>query len=145
MIAAAAGVAEGTLFRVFDDKDALLAAAVEQALHTSEIESALAHLSPELELDRLLDEVVVVLQRGYADAWRLLRHLPLKQDWEPARELPELQRLLQPHAAALRVTPRRAAAQVAAVTLAMSHPSIYPGGPAPAAEITSLLLNGLLR
>src|SRR5258708_12837417 len=47
-IADAAGIAEGTIFRVFADKDELIAAVVEMALDAGPLERALAtiHLSP---------------------------------------------------------------------------------------------------
>lgn len=145
MIASAAGVAEGTLFRAFPDKEALISAAVDAALDARDTQRALAAVDPGLPLPQLLLEVVTILQRDYVDTWRILRHLPPSQEWAAAQEVPELVELLSGHRKALRVPPRRAAAQTAAVTLALSHPSIYPGGPAPADQIVTLLLEGVSR
>jgi AcrR family transcriptional regulator len=142
-IAAAAGVAEGTLFRVFPDKDALVRAAVEAACDPAGTESALAAIDPTLPLGQLLFQVVTVLQREYAQAWRVMSAAPPDGDWEKARPLPALVSLLSPHRGELALTPARSAGQVAAVTLALSHPAIYPGAPAPASEVVTLLLNGL--
>ena len=62
-IAEAAGVAEGTLFRVFEDKEAIIDAAVEEFLDPEPFRAALRRIDPtlplelkiELILDRLLD------------------------------------------------------------------------------------------
>ncbi len=56
-IADAAGVAEGTLFRVFDDKVALLVAAIARALDPEPVVGAIRALSP----DRPLADVLVAL------------------------------------------------------------------------------------
>jgi len=142
-IAAAAGVAEGTLFRVFPDKEALIQAAVQAACDPAATEAALAGLDPDVPLAELVAQVVRILQRDYAEAWRVLSAVPPGREWGQANELPSLVALLTPHRRRLAVTPRKAAAQIAAVTLAMSHPSIYPGGPASVREIVTLLLGGL--
>lgn len=142
-IATAAGVAEGTLFRVFDDKDALLRAVIEAACDPGATEAALAALDPSVSLRDLVGAVVRILQRDYAQAWRVLAAAPPVREWGSATELPALVELLVPHRDELAVPVRRAAKQIAAVTLAMSHPSIYPGGPAPRGEIVDLLMGGL--
>lgn len=144
-IAAAAGVAEGTLFRVFPDKDALLRAAVEAACDPADTESALDAIDAGLPLHELLLQVVMVLQRDYAQAWRVMSASPPDGGWEKARPLPALVRLLSARRTELASTPARSAGQVAAVTLALSHSAIYPGAPAPAGEVVTLLLQGLVR
>lgn len=63
-LAAAAGVAEGTLFRVFPDKAALVRAAVEQALDPAPILTDLAAIDPTLDLRPALTSAVrAVLRR----------------------------------------------------------------------------------
>ena len=144
-IAAAAGVAEGTLFRVFTDKDALLRAVIDAACDPAETEAALRALDPDVPLRDLVSSVVTILQRDYRQAWQVLSAVPPMGEWGAASELPSLVSLLTPHRTALSVPVRRAAKQIAAVTLAMSHTSIYPGGPAAPSEIVDLLMGGLAR
>ena len=49
-IAEAAGVAEGTIFRVFVDKETLIEAAVEQAFDPAPVEAELRAIDPTLSL-----------------------------------------------------------------------------------------------
>lgn len=70
-IAEAAGIAEGTIFGVFPDKEALVRAAVQAALDTGPTERALAAIDRSLALEEQLAEAVGILQRRFANIWRL--------------------------------------------------------------------------
>src|SRR5690242_3889393 len=74
-VADAAGVAEGTLFRVFPDKDALLAAVVDAAVDTSATETAIEAIDPDLPFEERLEEAVDIMQRRLLEIWRLLSAL----------------------------------------------------------------------
>src|SRR5713101_3013811 len=50
-IAEAAGIAEGTIFRAFADKDEVIAAVLEAALDQEPLETALANIDPHLEFE----------------------------------------------------------------------------------------------
>lgn len=60
-IADAAGVAEGTLFRVFDDKKALIVAAIARALDPEPVVAALTAVDRGRDLDAVLLDLVDVL------------------------------------------------------------------------------------
>ncbi len=60
-VARAAGIAEGTLFRVFEDKDALLAACLAHVADTREVEAAIAAIDAERLAPAVLRAVDVVL------------------------------------------------------------------------------------
>jgi AcrR family transcriptional regulator len=144
-IADAAGIAEGTIFRVFPDKEALIDAAVEAALDPAPFEAALEAIDPTLPLDQLVHEVVVVWLRRTADTWRLLSSVGSRvreRRARPIAESPGLARLLAAHRPELDVPPRAAARTLRALTLAMSHPLMVER-PAPAREITRTFLYGV--
>ena len=60
-IAAAAGVAEGTIFRVFDSKDDLLVAAAQRVFDTTVLEQELAQIRPELDLTTRLTQLLSLI------------------------------------------------------------------------------------
>ena len=61
-IAEAAGIAEGTLFRVFGDKNEIIDAAVERIMDPADVLEALANIDRDLPLDVTLEMVVTFLQ-----------------------------------------------------------------------------------
>src|SRR5579862_7906225 len=62
-IAEAAGIAEGTIFRAFADKDELIAAAVEAALDPGPLEAALAAIPCSLAFEARLAAAIVIMQQ----------------------------------------------------------------------------------
>src|SRR5256714_5149792 len=51
-IAEAAGIAEGTIFRAFADKDEVIGAVIDAALDPSPLENAVANIDPGLPFDQ---------------------------------------------------------------------------------------------
>jgi len=144
-IADAAGIAEGTIFRVFADKDAILAAAVDAGLDPAPFERALEAIDPDLPLEDVVHEAVLLALRRLTDTWRLLSSVGSRirdRSKRPMAESPALARLLAAHRAELAVTPRSAARTLRALTLAMSHPLLVDR-PAPAREIVRTFLHGV--
>jgi AcrR family transcriptional regulator len=148
-IAEAAGVAEGTIFRAFADKDALVSAVVEAALDTSSLEAAITAIDAGQPLERQLEAAVELLQRRHADIWRLLSAIddmaamPGRRKPRPMADLASLIALFERHPGRLRLDPVRAARTLRSLTLATSHPSLNPHGPMSPAETVGLLLDGI--
>ena len=71
-IADAAGIAEGTIFRAFADKDEIIAAVVESALDPEPLEAALNAIPDGLDFEAGLAAAVVIMQQRVIDMWRLV-------------------------------------------------------------------------
>ena len=62
-IADAAGIAEGTIFRVFADKDEIIVAAIESALDPAPLEAALEAIPAGLGFEATLVAAAVIMQQ----------------------------------------------------------------------------------
>lgn len=71
-IATAAGIAEGTIFRVFDNKDELIDACVHDAFDNSTLVGELAHLDRAEPLPDRLAAAVAVMQRHLREIFALM-------------------------------------------------------------------------
>jgi len=147
-IAEAAGIAEGTIFRAFPDKEAVIRAAIELAFDNAPVEGAIAEIDRAQPFEAQLVEAVGIIQHRLADIWRLVTlvedkaALPDRRGSRPP-DLRALVELLGPHRKRLRHDPATAARELRALTLAVSHPGLYANGPMPPTEIVALLLDGI--
>src|SRR4051794_14785952 len=71
-IADAAGIAEGTLFRVFDDKDALIRATVDQVMDQRPAIAELRRIDVALPLRERLRAAVVIITARLDAVWELM-------------------------------------------------------------------------
>lgn len=146
-IAEAAGIAEGTIFRAFADKDELIAAVVEAALDTATLEAHLETVDRSQPFDQVLVDAVAILQQRVVGIWRLLSgigprfHDPTRK---PVIELSALVTIFDDKRAKLRVDAGTAARQLRALTLAATHPMMVSESMSPA-EIVELFLFGVSK
>ena len=90
-IAAAAGVAEGTIFSVFDDKDAIIAAAVDRHIDASSIVNRIAAIPSELPLEERIHAVVVLMQAQVQAVFGLMASIGFMQASGTERRAPDLE------------------------------------------------------
>jgi AcrR family transcriptional regulator len=148
-IAEAAGVAEGTIFRVFPDKAAVIRAALESAFDPAAVEAALSAIDPGLPPEAQLSEAVRVLQDRVMRIWRLFS---LARDTgvvegPPTRtpDLRALTELMERLAGELRVDPATAARRLRSIVIATTSPVFEPDDPMGVDDTVSLFLDGLRR
>lgn len=149
-IALAAGLAEGTLFRVFPDKESLIAAAVQHACDPAPAEAQLAGIDRSRPMREQLIAAVEILQRRVEQIWNLITVLGLSIPPKPLAPLPPergitqaLATVFEPFRTELRCEPLHAARLLRTITFAGTHPRISEGMPLTAAEVVSVLLDGI--
>jgi AcrR family transcriptional regulator len=151
-IAMAAGIAEGTLFRVFPDKEALIGAAIRIAFDPTPVNSELAGIDRALGLRQQLIAAVEILQRRVEAIWQLMAVLGMTApaDHHTPRPSPSSEgtlhlvaALFEPHRDQLRCEPLQAARLLRMMTFAGTHPRISDGHTLTAAEIVAVVLDGI--
>ena len=145
MIACAAGIAEGTIFRVFPDKETLLDAVVEAAFDNAPAEAALAEIPLDLPLEERLLRAVEIVQDRVARIWRVASTVGVNRVPEERRrpqDLIGLVAVFEPDRDRLAHDPETSARLLRSLTMAVSHPTLNLHPLAPA-EVVSLLLDGI--
>ena len=144
-IAEAAGIAEGTIFRAFGDKDEVIAAAIESALDQGPLEAALSAIPADLPFEDGLAAAVVIIQQRVMDIWLLLSSVGTRfheMTRRPLTDSDALVGLFESHRAQITVEPIVAARLLRALTLSTTHP-MMAGEPTSADELVHLFLHGV--
>jgi AcrR family transcriptional regulator len=156
LIAEAAGVAEGTIFRAFASKDELIDAAIARAFEPGDVLQRLDEIDPTLPLrDRLL-AMTAILQQRFLAIFGLMRALGavgppqhLHDRPEIVRGLEEVRRrllgLIEPDADQLLLPPERALHVWRLLTFAGSHREIADDNLLTPEEIVDTVLYGAVR
>jgi AcrR family transcriptional regulator len=167
-IAQAAGIAEGTIFRVFPDKKSLLMAAAEEAINPAggqeDFDKAMADVTDlrgqvVLAAQRVLDRMHLTMSVMVAVRPHLMQafHEDHKKSKKPGMGPPEfvikaqedlhrrLTGLFEPHRDELAVEPAVAAIALRSLIFGASRPELGMTALLDAEQIADLLLGGVLR
>ncbi|GAA0798034.1 hypothetical protein Sya03_47460 [Spirilliplanes yamanashiensis] len=156
-IAEAAGVAEGTVFKAFGDKDNLVRAALSRGLDPEPILAELAAVDMGAPVRERVGVVTDILRRRFIAVFELMLAVGVQGPPDEARRcrddaqtqhariLAEVQRILAPDAGEFRLPLPDVVRIMRLLTFAGSHPLITDGQPLSVDEITVVLLDGMLR
>jgi len=145
-IAQAAGIAEGTIFRVFPDKTALLEAVMEAALDPAPTNAAIAAIDDRLPFEARLVAAVEILRQRVLYVFRVLSLASgTTRGTSPTRnaELPSLIAIFEAHGAQLTHSPADAARILRGLTFACVHPSFGADDPLTSEQIVAVFLDGI--
>jgi AcrR family transcriptional regulator len=150
-IALAAGTAEGTLFRVFPDKDSLIEAALCSAFDPEPFVAQIAAIDRAQSLRDKLVAAVEVLQKRIQHVWALMSVLGMSVPvaGRPHQPPPDaalraaIDTLFAPHAAELRCSPEQAAHVLRMLAFSASHPRLSEGKELTAGEVVTFVLDGI--
>lgn len=154
-IAEAAGVAEGTLFRVFDTKEELVCAALDRAFDPAPVLEQLDRVDRSLPLRERLVGAVTILQDHQQQVVGLMHAMGIVHPPDPAGSPSEskarpwrepvvavLTALVDPDADQLRVPVAEFVDLLALLTFAGSHPVLTQGRTLRPVTIVTVLLDG---
>lgn len=155
-IAEAAGVAEGTIFRVVESKEELVEAAIAQAFEPGAVTDRLEEIDPDWPLRDRLVTLVAILQQRFRATFELMTKVGMVRPPEKVHDSPEavawrerMQLLLLAVVGAdrdrLRVPSEEFVHVLRLLTFAGSHPHISDGRYLTPEEIVDTLLHGMLR
>jgi AcrR family transcriptional regulator len=156
-MAKAAGIAEGTIFRVFADKSSVIMEAIKTTMDPAPTCDALAQIPESAPLDAQLEAAAAILLERSERAAALMGVLrtahesasprpagiPTFVQESNAATLDSLTKLLKRHADSLRIPPKRAAIALRGLIFANAHPMVAAGEKTTPREIVDLLLHGI--
>ena len=146
-IADAAGVAEGTIFRAFGDKDAVIAAALERFFDPEPMRAALRTVSPDQPLEAKVQQLIVILRdrfRGIIGMMAILgerERPPHRGDYHQFEDI--ISTALAPDAATLGWSGARIAQVLRILAFSSAIPGVAGDDLFSVEELTHIVLYGV--
>ncbi|HWH26580.1 MAG TPA: TetR/AcrR family transcriptional regulator [Pseudolysinimonas sp.] len=145
-IAEAAEVAEGTIFRVFPDKDSLIDAVVDKMLDQEHLNRALRGIDPTLPLEQKLHSILFHLRSRFTEVFHLMAALgmhgppkrPRREEW---REI--IADLLRPDEDRLSVSADQVAVYLRMIAFSASIPAVNEPYVFTTDELAALVISGV--
>ncbi len=146
-IAEAAGVAEGTIFRAFGNKDSLIEAAVAKFLDPESLRIGLESISPELPLEDKVLRIVELMMQRFSEVFRVMAaagvtHPPKRHERRHVFA-DIIAEVLAPQLAELNWSPHRTAHVIRLVTFSASLKEFNAGMEFDSHELAAIVLYGI--
>lgn len=129
-IAEAAGIAEGTIFRAFGDKETLVQAAIEKYLDPEPLRNALRSIDPSLPFEHKLRAILYLLRERFESVMRIMAVVGPQRPPVP-QERGEFARIiahvLEPEAEQLNWPPERVAHLLRLISFSSAFPMLNEG------------------
>jgi AcrR family transcriptional regulator len=146
-IAEAAGIAEGTIFRVFIDKEEIFAAAVDKFLDPGALHDRLRAIDPELPLEAKVNDILFQMRSRMTGIFGIMNAVGM-QGRPPQRTGPEnfmdvIGDVLQPDLEQLNVSTERAGTLIRLIAFASAIPQFNEGHEMTTAELAQYITYGI--
>lgn len=154
LIAEAAGVAEGTIFRVFSSKDELVDAAITKAFAPGQMLEQVRAIAPDLPLRDRAVRLVTLMQNRFIEMFTLMHAVgmvgpPDGHQTIHAERIREsfvaMTEVFAPHRAELTVPPEQVVQLLRLLTFSGSHPKFSNGDVLTPDQIVDTVLYGVVR
>lgn len=145
-IAEAAGIAEGTVFRAFGDKESLVNAAIEKYLDPEPLRASLRAIDPALPLEHKVRAIIFLMQERFRSVMRIMAVVgPQRPPVPQARH--EFARIIadiiEPEAAVLNLPPERIAHVLRLISFSSAFPGLNEGTEFSVDELARIALLGV--
>jgi AcrR family transcriptional regulator len=155
-IAEAAGVAEGTIFRVVESKEELVELAISRAFEPGALIERIEEIDPDQPLHVRLVQLSSILQQRFRATFELMKKVGMVRPADHVHDSPEavamrdyvhalMEGVIGTDRGRLSVPTRDFLHRLRLLTFAGSHPHITDGQLLTPEEIVDTLLHGLLR
>ena len=146
-IADAAGIAEGTIFRVFIDKEEIFAAAVEKFLDPGELHERLRAIDPELPLEGKVNDILFQLRARMTGIFGIMSAVGTQGPPRGRRTTDNfalvIDEILRPDLEQLNVPPERIGSFLRLVAFASAIPHFNEGNEMSTAELAQYITYGI--
>ena len=146
-IADAAGIAEGTIFRVFADKEEIFGAAVEKFLDPGALHDRLRAIDPELPLEDKVNDILFQMRGRMTGIFGIMNAVGM-QGPPPRRQSPEnfiqvIEEVLRPDLEQLNVSSERIGSFIRLISFASAIPQFNAGQEMSTSELAKYITYGI--